>query len=100
MSDDQTFRIVLLVAFVILVPFAPLYHRLKNRSLRARTGPLAGGAVHFVALRPIGIAGMLGLIAFVDRPWLMSWSAVPLSELASPVRQSGVGVVARRASWI
>jgi protein-S-isoprenylcysteine O-methyltransferase Ste14 len=88
MDQDQPFRIALTVGLLLVVPFA-LYHRLKSQATREKLDRWQEGALILFTLRPIGIAGMLGLVAFVIDPWLMSWSALPLPDW---LRWSGIGV--------
>ena len=73
MSQDQTFRFVLIVGALILLPIM-LYHR-----LRARTGETLDrrqeGLLILLTLRPIGLAMMAGLVAYVINPRWMAWSS-------------------------
>jgi protein-S-isoprenylcysteine O-methyltransferase Ste14 len=77
MTDDQLFRYVLLAGFVVTFPIA-LYHR-----LRAQTGERLDrrqeGWFILIALRVLGVSGMLGamLLVFFQPDW-MAWSFVPL----------------------
>ena len=86
MSEDQTFRLVLIVGAFILVPIM-LYHR-----LRARTGePLdrrQEGLLILLTLRPIGLAMMAGLIAYIIDPQWMAWSSFGVPTW---LRWAGVG---------
>ena len=87
MSDDQLFRVILLVGFVIFMPIG-IYHRLK-----ARTGEKLDrrqeGLFILVTLRLVGLAGAAGLIAYLINPACMAWAAVPLPVW---LRWTGVGL--------
>ena len=87
MSDDQLFRLTLLAGFVIFMPIG-IYHRLK-----ARTGEKLDrrqeGMFILVALRLAGLAGTVGLIAYLIDPAYMAWAAVPLAVW---LRWTGVGL--------
>src|SRR5712672_3364983 len=76
MSDDQTFRLILLAGFVILVPTG-IWHRLRSRT-GEKLDRRQEGLVILVALRLLGLAGMIGLIAYLINPAWMAWASVPL----------------------
>jgi protein-S-isoprenylcysteine O-methyltransferase Ste14 len=75
MTDD-TARVLLMAGFATMVPISA-YHR-----LRARTGePLdrrQEGWVILLTLRPLAAVLLAGLLAYLFRPSLMSWSSLPL----------------------
>jgi protein-S-isoprenylcysteine O-methyltransferase Ste14 len=87
MSDDQTFRSILIAAALIIFPIG-IFHRVRSstdESLdRWQEGPLI-----LFTLRPIGAATMLGLIAYLINPRWMAWSSMPL-----PVWVRWMGVAA------
>jgi protein-S-isoprenylcysteine O-methyltransferase Ste14 len=87
MEHDQTFRIVLLVGFALLLPVGG-YYRLRTAT-REKLDRRQEGWFILLTLRPLGVIGMAGLIAFLIDPAWMAWSAVPL-----PLwwRWMGVGV--------
>jgi protein-S-isoprenylcysteine O-methyltransferase Ste14 len=87
MSDDQTFRFILLAGFVILVPTG-IWHRLRSRT-GEKLDRRQEGLMILVALRPLGLAGMLGLIAYLINPAWMAWASVPLPVW---LRWLGVGL--------
>src|SRR5262245_52546174 len=87
MSDDHPFQIALIIGALLFVPFA-LYDRLKSQSTREKLDRWQEGWVILFTLRPLGIAGMLGFLAFMIDPWLMSWSSLPLPGW---LRWSGIG---------
>ena len=85
-SEDQTFRLVLIVGAFILMPIM-LYHR-----LRSRTGETLDrrqeGLLILLTLRPIGLAMMAGLVAYLINPRWMSWSSFGVPTW---LRWAGVG---------
>lgn len=87
MTDEQTFRLILLAGFVLFIPMG-IYHRLK-----ARTGEKLDrrqeGLFVLVTLRLMGLAAMAGLIAYLINPACMAWAAVPLP---AGLRWMGVGL--------
>ena len=80
MSDsDSTFRIVLLTGAALLLP-AAVYFRLKSQATGEALDRRQEGLPILLTLRPIGLAGMLGLVAFMINPSSMAWSSLPLPE--------------------
>ena len=75
MSDFQA-RLILLAGFVILMPIG-MYHR-----LRAHTGERLDrrqeGWLILLTLRPMALAFLVGLIAYLIQPSSMAWSAMYL----------------------
>ena len=88
MNDDQVFRLVLILGLVTVCPVG-IYHRLKSQASGERLDRRQEGIFILVTLRPIGVAGMLGLLAYVINPAWMSWSQVGLPTW---LRWSGVGI--------
>ena len=88
MNHDQTFRVVLIVGSLILLPIA-VYHRLKSQATREKLDRRQEGLFILLTLRPVGIIGMLGLIAYMVSPSWMAWSSVSLPVW---LRWIGVGV--------
>jgi protein-S-isoprenylcysteine O-methyltransferase Ste14 len=77
MSDDQTFRLILMLGMVAVLPVG-LYHRLRSQASREKLDRRQEGLFILLTLRPIGLAGMGGLLTFVASPARMAWSSVPL----------------------
>jgi protein-S-isoprenylcysteine O-methyltransferase Ste14 len=77
MGDDQTFRIILALGLAAVLPFG-LYHRIRSQATREKLDRRQEGVAILLTLRPAGLAGMLGLVAFVVNPDWMAWSSVPL----------------------
>ena len=86
MSDNQIFRLILLVGFLVVMPVG-LYHRVRSQSTGEKLDRRQEGLFVLLTLRPVGIAGMAGLIAFIVNPASMAWASVPL-----PVWMRLVGV--------
>jgi protein-S-isoprenylcysteine O-methyltransferase Ste14 len=92
MGEDATFRMILLVGLVVLVPIAAC-HRVRSQLTGEKLDRRQEGWFILLTLRPLGLAMMAGLIAFIISPAWMAWSAIPLP---SWLRWMGValGVVA------
>ena len=88
MNHDQTFRAVLIAGCLILLPIAA-YYRLKSQATGERLDRRQEGPFILFTLRPVGILGMLGLIAYMVNPAWMAWSSVPLPTW---LRWIGIGV--------
>lgn len=88
MNQDQTFRLVLIVGAVIVLPVMA-YHRLRSQATREKLDRWQEGLFILFTLRPIGIATMSGLLAYMINPRWMAWSSVGLPEW---VRWAGVGL--------
>jgi protein-S-isoprenylcysteine O-methyltransferase Ste14 len=77
MSDEQTFRTVLIGAALLLFPVT-IFHRVKSQATGESLDRWQEGPLILFTLRPIGIATMLGLIAYMINPAWMAWSSMPL----------------------
>ena len=88
MGDDQTFRIILTLGIAAVLPFG-IYHRLRSQATGEKLDRRQEGLFILLTLRPIILAGMLGLLTFVASPARMAWSSVSLPEL---LRWAGVGI--------
>jgi protein-S-isoprenylcysteine O-methyltransferase Ste14 len=88
MSHDQTFRAVLILGSLVLLPIA-VYHRLKSQATGEKLDRWQEGVFILFTLRPVGVVSMLGLLAYMANPSWMAWSSVPLAEW---LRWTGVGV--------
>ncbi|MBI4166919.1 MAG: isoprenylcysteine carboxylmethyltransferase family protein [Acidobacteria bacterium] len=62
---------------LIVIPIAVSY-RLRSQSTGENLDRRQEGTFILLTLRPLGIAGMLGFIAFIVNPRWMAWSSVPL----------------------
>ena len=90
MNDDQTFRAVLIVVLLAVLPIG-IYYRLKSQATREKLDRRQEGLFILATLRPLGLALWVGLIAWMIDPDLMAWSSVPLPVW---LRWAGVGVLA------
>jgi protein-S-isoprenylcysteine O-methyltransferase Ste14 len=90
MTDDLA-RIILLVGFAVVAPVG-IYHRLRSRT-DERLDRRQEGWLILLSLRPLALACMVGLAAFLIEPSWMAWASVRLPNL---VRWIGVvfGIVA------
>lgn len=87
MTDDEIFRLILIVGFLTVLPVG-VYHRLKAATSE-RLDRKQEGIFLLVSIRLLGIVGMAGLLTFMIDPKWMAWSSVPLPEW---LRWVGVGV--------
>jgi len=88
MNHDQIFRMVLIVGSLIFLPITA-YHRLKSQATGEKLDRRQEGSFILFTLRPVGVVGMLALIAYMVNPSWMAWSAVTLPDW---FRWVGVGV--------
>ena len=77
MREDEIFRIVLVVGFLTIFPVG-LYYRIRSQATRERLDRWQEGPFILFTLRPVGVASMIGIIAFLIEPSSMAWSALPL----------------------
>jgi protein-S-isoprenylcysteine O-methyltransferase Ste14 len=90
MNHDETFRTVVVVFFLVLLPIG-IYHRLKSQATREKLDRRQEGLFILATLRPLGAVFWLGLIAWMVNPGAMAWSSVSLPNW---LRWTGVGVMA------
>ncbi|HET9252034.1 MAG TPA: isoprenylcysteine carboxylmethyltransferase family protein [Candidatus Eisenbacteria bacterium] len=55
-----------------------IHHRIRSESTREPIDRRQEGLFFLLTLRPVGLAAMLGLFAFLIQPRWMVWSSVPL----------------------
>jgi protein-S-isoprenylcysteine O-methyltransferase Ste14 len=77
MGDDDTFRMILFASFLSLVPIA-VYHRIRSQRTGEKLDRRKEGLFILLTLRPMGLAMMAGLIAYMVSPAMMAWSSVAL----------------------
>jgi len=87
MDHEQTFRLILILGFVVVFPIG-LYHRLKSRASGERLDRRQEGMFILLTLRPIALLRMIGLVAWVIQPGWMAWSSMSLPLW---LRWTGVG---------
>jgi protein-S-isoprenylcysteine O-methyltransferase Ste14 len=90
MNHDHTFRVVLIVVFLLVLPIG-IYHRLKSQATREKLDRRQEGLFILATLRPVGAAFWLELIAWMVDPRWMDWSSV---SLPAWLRWTGVGLIA------
>lgn len=88
MGDDHTFRMILLVGFLIVIPIG-IYHRVRSQATGEKLDRWQEGLFILLTLRPLGVAGMVGIIAYIVNPPSMAWASVPLPVW---MRWTGVGL--------
>jgi protein-S-isoprenylcysteine O-methyltransferase Ste14 len=88
MDDDQTFRILLIVGMLVFMPIG-IYRRVRSQATGETLDRRQEGALILLTLRPLGIAMMASVIAFVISPESMAWSSVPLPAW---MRWTGVAI--------
>lgn len=77
MGDDHTFRIMLAIGMLVFMPIG-IYRRVRSQATGEKLDRRQEGYLILLTLRPLGIATMLGVIAFVINPASMAWSSMPL----------------------
>ena len=77
MSDDQLFRTILVVSALLVLPVA-IFHRVRSQATGEKLDRWQEGPFILFTLRPVGIATMLGLFAYMINPEWMAWSSMPL----------------------
>jgi protein-S-isoprenylcysteine O-methyltransferase Ste14 len=88
MSDEQTFRSILIASALILFPVT-IFHRVRSQSTGESLDRWQEGPFILFTLRPIGIATMFGLFAYMINPEWMAWSSM---RLPAWLRWLGVGI--------
>jgi protein-S-isoprenylcysteine O-methyltransferase Ste14 len=92
-TNEQAFRIILLVGVFIVVPVLR-YHRIRARASGDKLNRRCEGSFILLTLRPFAAAAFLALLLYVVDPRLMSWSTVVLPLW---IRWAGVGGAAASA---
>jgi protein-S-isoprenylcysteine O-methyltransferase Ste14 len=77
MADEQLFRTILVVSAVLLFPVT-IFHRVRSQATGESLDRWQEGPLILFTLRPIGIATMLGLVAYMINPAWMAWSTMPV----------------------
>ena len=76
MNDEQLFRLIMLLGFIIFMPVG-IYHRLRSRT-GEKLDRRQEGIFILITLRLIGVVGTAGMIAYLINPATMTWASVPL----------------------
>ena len=90
MNHDQTFRAVLIVVLLVVLPIG-IYHRLASQATREKLDRRQEGLFILATLRPLGAVFWCGLFAWMINPSWMAWSRVSLPVW---LRWTGVGIIA------
>lgn len=88
MNDDQTFRTILIVGALGVFPVM-VYHRVRSQAAGERLDRWQEGLFMLLTLRPLGLAMMLGLLAYMIAPASMAWASIGLPAW---IRWAGVGL--------
>jgi protein-S-isoprenylcysteine O-methyltransferase Ste14 len=96
MSDEQVFRAILIGSALLLFPVT-IYHRIKSQSTGESLDRWQEGPFILFTLRPIGLATMFGLLAYMINPEWMAWSSMRLPVW---LRWTGVGIGAVAGSLL
>src|SRR3954452_20206638 len=96
MNPDNTFRLILLVIIVVVLPVGA-YHRLQSQATGEKLDRRQEGLFLLVSLRLLGLVFGLGVLAFLIEPAWMSWSCL---ELPPWLRWVGVGLMVLAAALV
>lgn len=88
MHDEDIFRWVLVVGFVVFMPIG-LYFRIRSQATGEKLDRRQEGMFILLTLRPVAGVALLGTLAFIIDPAWMSWSAV---RIPVAIRWVGVGI--------
>jgi len=94
MNHDQTLRLALLTIVLIVFPVG-LYHRIRSQATHESLDRWQEGLFILLTLRPMGLAMMAGVIAYLINPASMIWSSVSL-----PVWLRWTGVVVSASAGV
>jgi len=88
-NHDQTFRAVLVVVFLVVLPIG-IYFRVTSQATREKLDRRQEGLFILATLRPLGASYWVALIAWMIDPRSMAWSRVSLPVW---LRWTGVGMI-------
>ncbi len=88
MEHEQTFRMILILGCVAILPIGA-WHRIKAQATGEKLDRRQEGLFILLTLRPVALAGFVGLILYMIDPSLMVWSSAPLPMW---LRWLGVGL--------
>lgn len=95
MTDDQIFRLVLVAAMAVYLPVS-LFYRIRSRAGGEQLDRRQEGPFNLIAVRVLGAAATLGVVAFVIDPAWMAWASLslptPLRWLGAASRLTGVAL--------
>lgn len=88
MTDEETFRRILVLISLVIFPIA-IFHRIRSQATGESLDRWQEGAFILFTLRPIGGATMVGFFAYLVNPEWMAWSSMPLPVW---LRWAGIGL--------
>ena len=86
----------MIINTVVVLPIL-LYYRIQSQSTREKLDRRQEGVIILLTLRPVGIAAIVGLLAFMINPAWMAWSSVLLPRW---LRWGGVVLGAIAGGWL
>jgi len=96
MNPDEPFRSIATVSAVVLFPIM-LFFRIRSQLTRERLDRRQEGWFILLTLRPVGLAYIIGFIAYLVNPANMAWSAL---KLPPGPRWTGVGLAVVAAAFL
>jgi protein-S-isoprenylcysteine O-methyltransferase Ste14 len=96
MNHDHTFRIVLIVGILVVLPIG-MYHRIRSQATGESLDRRQEGLFILATLRPVGLVLWLGLFAYMINPSWMAWSSIVLPDW---LRWTGVVICALAAALL
>ena len=77
MNDEQTFRNVMLIGLLAVLPLG-LYFRIKSQATREPLDRRQEGVFILATLRPVALVTAIALVTYLYDPQRMAWSSLPL----------------------
>lgn len=78
-ETDAGIRVALLVTVLLMAPVA-VYYRIRSQATGERLDRRQEGLFILLSLRPLGIAALVGFVAWLINPDSMRWSALSLPQ--------------------
>src|SRR5262245_25264923 len=79
MDSNQKFRTVLLAGTLVVFPIMA-YYRIRSQATREKLDRWQEGPFILFTLRSVGVAGIVGFLAFLIDPSWMAWSSLSLPD--------------------
>lgn len=96
MRPDEPFRSIAMWGAYVMLPIM-LFFRIRSQLTREPLDRRQEGWFILLTLRPVGLAYIIGFIAFLVHPASMAWSALPLP---TGLRWTGVGLALVAAAFL
>lgn len=96
MNPDEPFRTIAAWGAVVMLPIM-MFFRIRSQLTREPLDRWQEGWFILLTLRPVGLAYIIGFIAFLVNPASMAWSALPLP---TGLRWTGVGLALVAAAFL